>query len=381
MDFSSDSAAVTPRLDAVIDRALAERRIVGTVVLVARDGDVIYRRAAGLADREDGVAMREDAIFRLASITKPYVTAVIMRLVEDRRLALDDAVTRFLPDFRPRLSDGSEPTITLAHLLTHTSGLSYRFLEQPGSAYHTLDVSDGLDQPGLSLADNLRRLAATRLRFAPGTRWTYSLAIDVLGAVIEQVMQCTLAEAVHTLITTPLGMTDTAFHVVDRSRLVTPYADGKPQPERMTDGIAVPILGGALRFAPSRVFDATSYPSGGGGMAGTARDTLRFMEAIRNGGAPILKAATVADMMRDHARATVYLLGPGWGFGYGWAVLTDAQNAGTPQSTGTIRWGGAYGHSWFIDPANRLTVIALTNTTFEGMSGAYPGEIRDAVYG
>lgn len=383
MNLFSDCVAMPLRLDAAIDRAIAEQRIVGTVVLVAHDGDVIYRRAAGLADREAGVAMHEEAIFRLASITKPYVSATVMKLVEDGRFALDDAVTRFLPDFRPRLADGSEPVITLGQLITHTSGLSYRFLEPPQSAYHALDISDGLDQPGLSLPDNLRRLVAAPLKFAPGKRWNYSLGIDVLGGVIEQVMQRPLGDVVRELVTAPLGMTDTAFHVVDRARLVTPYADGKPEPQRMTDGIAVPLFDGHGLFAPSRILDPASYPSGGGGMAGTARDTLRFLEAIRNGGAPILTPVTVADMKTAHFGAKAQTQGPGWGFGRGWAVLIDAALSGTPQANGTIQWSGAYGHSWFVDPANRLTVIALTNTAFEGMtvSGAYPNEIRDAVYG
>ncbi|MFB9269928.1 serine hydrolase domain-containing protein [Bradyrhizobium erythrophlei] len=369
------------RLDGVIARSIAERRIVGTVVLVAHGNDVIYRRAAGLADREAGTPMREDAIFRLASITKSYVTAAAMRLVEVGCMALDDQVTRFLPEFRPRLADGRAPPITLAQLLTHTSGLSYRFLEQPGSAYHALDISDGLDQPGLSFEDALRRIAAAPLVFVPGERWNYSVGIDVIGAVVERVMQRPLPEIVAKLVTTPLGMAETAFHVADPSRLVKPYADGTPTPQPITDGMEVPRLQGALRFAPSRILDASSYPSGGAGMAGTADDTLRFLLAIHDGGTQILKASTVVDMMSDHAGFPVNLRDPGWGFGYGWAVLTDARKSGSPQSNGTIGWGGAYGHNWFIDPARKLTVVILTNTTFEGVSGAFPAEIRNAIYG
>lgn len=118
---SAQDTALQPRLDAVIDRAMAEKRIVGTVVVVARDGEIVYRRAGGLSDREAGTQMREDAVFRLASVTKPFVSATLMRLVEDGNLTLDDPVTRWLPDFRPRLADGSEPVITVRQLLTHTS--------------------------------------------------------------------------------------------------------------------------------------------------------------------------------------------------------------------------------------------------------------------
>ena len=116
-------------------------------------------------------------------------------------------------------------------------------------------------------------------------------------------------------------------------------------------------------------------------MVGTAHDVLRFLEAIRGGGAPILELATVARMTADQVGPQAETSGPGWGFGYGWAVLADPAAAATPQSKGTFRWGGVYGHSWFVDPARALTVVALTNTAIEGMAGAFVTEVRDAVYG
>lgn len=366
-------------LDAAIDTALAEKRVVGTVVLVARHGEIVYRRATGLADREAGKPMREDAVFRLASITKPLVVAAAMRLVEQGLIALDRPVADWLPDFRPRLADGTAPTITIHHLLTHTSGLSYRFSEPAGGAYHRLNISDGLDQPGLSLAENLSRLAKAPLVFPPGTTWRYSLAIDVLGAAMEKAAGAPLPELVARLVTRPLGLADTAFTIADRSRLAAAYADGRPEPKLMTDGIVVPLWDGTTIFAPSRGLDPASYPSGGAGMAGTANDILTFLEAIRRGGAPILKPETVATMMRNQLPPEVEQ-GPGFGFGYGWAVLTDPAAAETPQAKGTVRWGGAYGHSWFIDPVNEISVVALTNTAFEGMIGRFTADVRNAVY-
>ena len=323
--------------------------------------------------------MREDAVFRLASITKPLVSAAAMRLVEHGVLALDRPVTDWLPDFRPRLPDGTAPPITIDQLLTHTAGLSYRFGEPTGSAYHRLNISDGLDQPGLSLAENLGRLAQAPLACPPGTTWRYSLAIDVLGAAMEKAAGAPLPDLVARLVTGPLGLTDTAFRVTDRSRLAAAYADGQPEPVLMTDGMAVPLWDGATIFAPSRLLDPASYPSGGAGMAGTADDILAFLEAIRCGGAPILKPETVAVMMRNHLRPGVEQK-PGWGFGYGWAVLTDPAAGETPQAKGTVRWGGAYGHNWFIDPVNELSVVALANTAFEGMIGRFVTDVRDAVY-
>lgn len=381
-DFSTaPSTSMSARLDAVINQAIAGKKIVGAVVLVAQDGEVLYRRVGGLADREAQTPIREDSIFRLASVTKPIVTATLMRLIEDGALSLDDAVTRWLPDFRPHLPDGTEPEITIRQLLTHTAGLSYRFQEPAESAYRRLDVCDGMDQPGLSLEENLQRLAAAPLLFAPGAGWRYSLSIDVLGGVIEKACGKGLPEAVREAVTGPLGMADADFAVSDRDRLVTPYADGAVEPALMTDGIAVPLFDGAVIFAPSRALDPISYASGGAGMVATAGDILRFLEAIRSGGAPILSQETVATMMTDQVGSQAETQGPGWGFGFGWGVLDDPALTGTPQSKGTIQWGGAYGHSWFIDPDRCLTVVALTNTAFEGMSGAFPVDIRNAVYG
>ncbi|MBX3583480.1 MAG: beta-lactamase family protein [Rhizobiaceae bacterium] len=369
------------RIDAIIDKALDEKRIVGALVLVAADGAIVYHRSAGLLDRATRTAMREEAIFRLASVTKPIVTAAAMALVEEGKLKLHAPVTQWLPDFRPALLDGTRPEITIHHLLTHTSGLGYSFLEPADGPYHKLGVSDGLDQPGLPLEENLFRLKSAPLAFAPGNGWRYSLGLDVLGGILEQVQGLTLPEIVRDKVTGPLGLVDTDFFVRDRFRLAQAYADADPEPVAMTDGIEVPIYGTTACFAPSRIFNSKSYPSGGAGMVGTAGDILRFLEAIRTGGSPILRANTVETMAVDHVGTQAETQGPGWGFGYGWAVLVDPASTGTPQAPGTLQWGGAYGHNWFIDRINRLSVVALTNTAFEGMSGAFPTEIRNAVYG
>lgn len=236
-------------------------------------------------------------------------------------------------------------------------------------------------QPGLSLEENLSRLGAVPLAFSPGTGWRYSLGLDVLGGILEKLEGRSLAEIVREKLTAPLGLTDADFVVRDTARLAQAYADGDPEPVPMTDGMRVPIFDTTACFAPSRILDAKSYPSGGAGMVGTASDILRFLETIRTGGAPILDPRTVETMAADHVGTQAETQGPGWGFGYGWAVLLDPAMTGTPQARGTLQWGGAYGHNWFIDRTNGLSVVALTNTAFEGMAGAFPSEIRNAVYG
>lgn len=376
----SQQGSLASRLDVAIDAALTENRLVGAVVLVARDGEVHYRRAVGFLDREAGQPMRVDAIFQLSSVTKPLVAAATMRLIERGIIALDQPVTRWLPEFRPALPDDSRPEITLHQLLSHTFGLSYRFLEPEGSAYHRLAISDGVDQPGLAVDENLRRLVQAPLAFAPGSGWRYSLGLDVLGKVLETATGKPLPDIVHDEVTGPLGMGDTGFAVTDRTRLAAAYANGGERPVRMEGDIAVPLWEGAVRFSPDRILDPASYASGGAGMAGTAADILTFLEMIRTGGATILKPETVTEMMRDQVGPQAQTQGPGWGFGYGWAVLVEPAAAATPQAKGTLQWGGVYGHNWFVDAANGLSVVILTNTAFEGMIGRFVTDVRDAVY-
>lgn len=373
------------RVDDALDRALAERRLVGAVVLVARDGEVVYRRAAGQADRESDRLMREDAIFLLSSVTKPIVAAAALELAERGRIDLDAPVTRWLPQFRPRLADGSAPEISLRHLLAHTSGLSYRFGEAAGSDYDAHEVSDGIDQPGLDIEENLRRLARTRLRFAPGAGFKYSLGLDVLGEAMARATGTPLPRLIEETVAAPLAMADTGFQVADYKRLVAHYtdgraADGSRRPLRMHDGSELAFYDGVLRYAPGRIEKAGSYPSGGAGMAGSAGDVLKLLEALRRGGDGKLAPAAAAALLQARTPAPIEGLIPGWGYGYGGAVLLDPLAAATPQSRGTLAWGGVYGHSWFIDPQRGLSVVALTNTAVEGMEGQFAFDLRDAVY-
>jgi CubicO group peptidase (beta-lactamase class C family) len=368
------------RLDGVIDRAIAEAHVVGVVMLVARAGTVVYQRAAGAADREAQRAMTMDTIFRYSSLSKPIVSATALALIERGQLALEDPVTKWIPEFRPCLADGWEPVITLRHLLTHTAGLSYKFSEPPDGPYHRANVSDGMDQPGLEFDENLRRLASVPLLFPPGTAWNYSLATDVLGKVIERVSGLSLQEAVARTITQPLKMQDTAFVTRDPARLAVPYASGDPKPVRMSDPHAVPFPPGEMLFSPSRTLDTSSYPSGGTGMAGTASDFLSFLEALRRGGQGLLQPATVRLMTSNAIDDLPMLMGPGWGFGLGVAVLKDPAAANVPQGKGTWRWGGVYGHHWFVDPVHELSVVVLTNTALVGMIGEFPDALGREIY-
>ncbi|WP_455280435.1 serine hydrolase domain-containing protein [Cupriavidus necator] len=372
------------RIDAVVRQALYERRLVGAVVLVSRDGELVHRQAAGLADRESGQPMTVDAVFRLASVSKPIVSVAALVLVAQGRLDLDQGIDRWLPEFRPRLADGRPATVTARQLLSHTAGLGYRFFEASADGtYARAGVSDGMDDAAISLAENLRRIAGVPLLYAPGTAWGYSLATDVLGALIERVHGTPLDTAVRQLVTGPLGMADTGFVARDARRVPTAYVNGDPQPHRLREGEMVPVAEGTvgIAYSPARIFNPHAFPSGGAGMAGTAQDFLRLLETLRQGGGTLLPRDLVEDMGRDQTGGLDLPDAPGVGFGLGFSVLHDPRLAGSPESAGTWRWGGAYGHAWFVDRSQGLSVVAFTNTLYEGMSGRFVTDLRDAVYG
>ena len=261
-----------------------------------------------------------------------------------------------------------------------SAGLVYPGNAEHGHAYRERGVSSGLDGIFTSLEENLRRVAGAPLVAAPGERWIYSLSMDVLGAVIEAVTGQALAQALRELVLDPLGMRDSGFAVADGDRLVTHYADAGQRPVVMPPRHAAMHDGAEFAFAPGRIHDRSAYPSAGGGMAGTATDVLKALEAIRTGHAGVLSAASADRMRRSYVGAQAQTQGPGWGFGYGGAVLVDPVAAGSPQSAGTMQWGGVYGHTWFVDAARGLTVVALTNTSLEGLFGRFPADVRDAVY-
>lgn len=372
------------RVDAVIDAALIEHRLIGAVVFVRRYGDLLVRRAAGFADCETKRLMREDAIFRLASISKPFISTAVMVLVAQKRIGLDDALGRWLRDFRPCLADGTTPDITVRQLLSHTAGLGYRFLEaDENGPYGAAGVSDGMDRPGFSLAENLRRIATVPLLYKPGTAWSYSLATDVLGALIEKVCQLSLNEAMSKLVIEPLALRDTAFFALDPKRLVTAYVSESSKPRLMREVDIVSGMEGTvgIRFEPLRALDFNAFPSGGAGMVGSAGDFLQLLEVLRDGGRDLLPQSLVNEMGKNQTGDWDISNAPGFGFGLGFSVLRDPVAAKSPQSIGTWRWGGAYGHSWFVDHSCGLSVVAFTNTLYEGSSGRFVTELRDAIYG
>ena len=358
-------------VDAAIDAALAHR-IVGCTVIVQQDGKEIYARSAGLADREANTPLQRNAIWRLASITKPIVATAALRMMEDGLLQLDDPVTDYLPYFTPPSPDGVVRPITLRQLFAHTSGLSYETTPP--------DVAPGMSGPIITLEDNLRRLARAPLLFAPGTGWAYGTSIDVLGGVVAAINGSSLEAAVKKYVAGPLGMSDWGFTPTDPARVTANYFNGgltSPSivpPARITDENHQ-----TTGWQVSRIFNADAPQSGGGGSCGTADDVMKMLEVYN--GRSFLKPETVAEALENQigslprresdAGKRFTLIG---------AIIDDPKAAKSPCPAGTLDWGGAWGHNWIIDPINRITVLVCTNTAPDGCNGPFREEIRDAVY-
>ena len=360
----------TSRVDAVIDAAIGPR-IVGCAVLIQRKGQPVYRRIAGFADREAERKASDNEIFRLASCTKPIVAATALRMLDAGLLSLDEPVTKYLPFFTPKAPDGTTPEILIRHLLSHTSGLTYDNGPE--------NVSRGADPRDLMpLTENLRRLARNPLSFAPGTAWGYGMSIDVLGGVVATINRSELEDAVAVHVTGPLGMADTHFFVADKERLAVPYGDGKPRPYRFSEPQQVENAPGVFEtFSPKRIFQSRAPHSGGSGMAGTAADFMKLLEALRAG--PFLTAATreaalanqIGDLVGPDGCQKFSLLG---------AYIDDPAASGWP-AAGMLHWGGIWGNNWILDPASGTAVVVMTNTMREGCNGPFREEIRDAVFG
>lgn len=379
------ASACQPLADAVnqvIQTGLAEKRIPGAVVAVAHEGKIIYHHAAGYADPDRHIPMQRDSLFRLASITKAFTSLAAAALIEQGKIRLDDPVTRWLPDFTPATADGEKPRITIRQLLSHTAGLDYRWAQPENGPYAQAGISDGLDISGLSLEENIRRLASVPLIYKPGASWQYSLAPDVMGAVVARAYGASFPEAMKALVTGPLGMTDTTFHVTEkeRDRMTIPHCLENGVLKRMAEKqIVVNEDGWHFLFSPERAWHAHEYPSGGVGLIGTAQDLIRLAEAVRTHtmptvGKPLMKEMTTNILPNGMPRD------PSAGFGLGWGILLNPALAQTPQSPGTNYWGGVYGCKWFTDPAKKLSVVIMTTTAASVRNDPVSTGIRNAIY-
>lgn len=367
-DAADSGVSLQPlkQLSAQISAEAQSGAIPGAVILVARDGKILYTDAIGLQDPSSGRPMKLDSIFRIASMTKPIVSVGVMMLVEEGKLFLADPVWKYLPELKG-LKVGVEKKdaagnavleevaavreMTVQDLLRHTSGFTYGIFGTSLLKKRYVDTKVEGDRNQTN-AEHVDRLAKLPLAYQPGTTWEYSRSTDVLGAVIERVTGQTLDVFLFERILKPLGMKDTGFSVdpAKHARIAEPFA---VDPDTKS-----PVLLPDVRTPPR-------FLCGGACMVSTATDYYRFLQMLLNGGeldgVRILSRKSVELMTADHLGSAIAHgeLFPGYGFGLGFAVRVSPGEASSLGSVGDYTWGGLYGTYFFVDPRERLIAILL----------------------
>jgi CubicO group peptidase (beta-lactamase class C family) len=371
---------IRPAMQSYVDRGV----YAGLTTLIARRGKVVHAEQFGWRDREAQSPMSADTIFRLYSMTKPIVCVGLMTLLEEARFTLLDPLAKYIPAFgkvKVREADGSlvNPTrpITLRDLMTHTSGLTYHFVEESpvSKMYHGAKLLDA----GSSLEAAIEDLAQYPLAFQPGSRWRYSVGIDVVGRVIEVISGRPLGAFLRERLFEPLGMVDTAFEVQadKRGRLAAMY--GRPDviapgPTMMSE-IEAWQSGVNERLDVSRSYPVDSpdvFARGGHGLFATTGDYWRFAQMLANGGqlngTRILGRKTLALMHANHVPTALFPLEigglplPGYGFGLGSRVAMDVAQTMAPGSVGEFGWSGAAKTYYWIDPEEELVGLFMTQS-------------------
>lgn len=368
------------RIDALLRDAVDRKRIAGGVALVMRHGKLGYLQAIGWQDVEAKRPMRADALFRIASMTKPITSVAVMMLVEDGKLRLADPVSKYVPEFKapkvlgpgkdgaPYSTKPAEREITIHDLLTHTSGITYRFWGRKPlcDLYRKDGVSDGVVHSARTSAENVRRLAKQPLLCQPGSAWEYGLSTDVLGCIVEVASGQDLDAFFRERIFRPLKMDDTFFFVpeVKKGRLAALYTTKSDQTiVRVGDK---PVTVGELVYSATYPCEKDGkYYSGGAGLVSTARDYARFLQMLLNGGeldgARLLKTETVRRMTSNQVGDLKLMFGDhGNRFGYGFGVRTATDKGGDPSSAGSYSWGGLFHTYFWVDPKKELIGVLMT---------------------
>ena len=373
------------RLDAGMQAMVDDGALAGIVTMVARNGKVVFVDAVGAKNIETGEPITRDSIFRIYSMSKPITGVAMMMLYEEGKWRLNDRVSQYIPGFAnlkvhvgenadgsPKLEDARR-SMTMAELMSHAGGLAYGLGDRNAvdRIYREQRVLNA-DAPLQTMID---KLSAIPLLAQPGTRWYYSIGVDVPGYIVEQLSGMPFDQFLKQRIFQPLGMTDTAFYVppekLDRVALIHTMDD---------DGVLELAGAGETRTTPP------AGPSGGGGLWGTADDYLRFTQMMLNegelDGVRLLAPRSVALMRTNHLSAEALpTMRPGTGFGLDYAVVHNPAEAGEPYAEGSYYWGGAAGTWFWIDPVTDLTFVGMIQQMGRGTSvGDVQGRSRNLAY-
>ncbi len=382
------SSARLSKVSEFVDREILAGRLAGAVTMIARHGEIVHFESAGRYGLDDDRPLDTDALFRIFSMTKPITTVAAMILYEEGAFHLGEPVAKYLPALEGMslLVDGQlvapNNTMTIEQLMTHTAGLTNGWhVEHPVErAYRDAALQNSPDLDAF-----IKTLGTLPLRFEPGTRYHYSVATDVLGALVERLSGQTLEQFFHERIFEPLGMRDTYFNVpaekADRLARDHLWDAERQQIVPMPDGLLPPTSGVTLF-------------SGGGGLISTAKDYWRFCEMLRRGGhlegVRILGPKTVQAMtmarltpeVRDNG-ATEYPashLYPGQSYGLGFGVITDPAQSQVISSQGEYSWGGIANTKFWIDPEEDLVVILMTQVIGAPYSDRLRFDLKVATY-
>lgn len=365
------SSARLARIRSLVERVVEEGKFAGVSTLVARRGEVAHLECVGAMDRDTGSPIQEDTLFRIHSMTKPITSLALLMLYEEGRVRLSDPVSRFIPAFKDlkvyryaqplTLELGSaQREVTVHDLLTHTSGLTYGYADS--SPVDALYQQVDLLRPDRSLKEFVDELARLPLLFQPGTGWRYGVSTDVTGHLVELIAGMPLDQFFAEHIFQPLGMVDTGFVVPPEKvcRLSTEYAlksDGRLE---VVDHPTTSVYAQPRQFL-----------SGGGGLVSTLADYLRFAQLLLNKGTlermRLVSRKTVELMTMNHLPSHLLPYGVsapknGMGFGLGVSIVMDLAQYGNIGSVGLYGWDGAANTRFWVDPAEQLIGILMSQS-------------------
>ncbi|MDH5552034.1 MAG: beta-lactamase family protein [Nitrosomonas sp.] len=379
------------RLTNLIDEHVEEKKIAGSVILIARQGKIAYFKETGLADT--GKPMKKDTIFRIVSMTKPITSTAIMLLYEEGKLLLSDPMSKYIPEFKNQrviemLPNGSsseyklvpvEREVTIHDMLTHQSGILYMAStgwfpnpkrEQVISFYREAGITDGFCRPDESIGDMVKRLAKLPLYTQPGEAWEYSLSLDVLGYLVEVISSMPFDEFVQTQIFDPLKMTDSHFYIPE-DKLSRLAADWETDWNGKLTRVNGPLISGDLALCPDNAYETEGkYLSGGASVLSTAYDYSRFAQMFLNqgelDGVRLLSRKTVELMTATNHIGDHYadlLHSEGWKFGLGFAIQQDRSKGVDSGDVGVYEWAGYYSTRFSVNPKEETVTIFLSQTS------------------
>ncbi|MBV6438622.1 MAG: hypothetical protein EPGJADBJ_00246 [Saprospiraceae bacterium] len=368
------SSARLRHLDSLLIRYIDNKAMPCAAALICRDGKIVYHKAFGLRDPETRDPLERNDIFRIASMTKAITSTAAMMLFEEGRFALDDPISKYLPEFKnPKIlleynrqtgamsTTPAKSEITVRQLMNHTSGIDYGSIsssEDMKLIFAKAGVYDLFTTENIALEENIRRLAALPLRHHPGEKWTYGMNTDVLGRLVEVWSGRSLAEFFRTRIFEPLGMNDTYFYLPDakKDRLVPVYTEaGEPKTLQK-----LPVQPGYDPDYPIK--GAKKLYSGGAGLSSTALDYAVFLQMILNGGEyngkRLLSRKTI-ELMTANQIGDLKMWNPTDKFSLAFSITTEDNAWREPGSVGKLGWGGYFSTHYFADPKERLIVVVM----------------------